>query len=241
MNKAVTIIAFYKFVELANIEELQVALLDLCQQQDIKGTILLAEEGINGTISGTHFAISAVLTYLQADHRFADVVAKFSYADLQPFGRLKVRIKKEIVTLCLPEIKPSQQTGVAVPPEQWNALLNDPDVLLIDTRNTYETTLGMFQGAVDPQTESFREFPAYVAQQLSAYKNKKVAMYCTGGIRCEKASSYLLAEGFNEVYQLEGGILNYLEKIPQAQSLWQGDCFVFDERVAVDHELRDKG
>ena len=237
MSDSILIIALYKFVDLPDYRELQDPLLEICVQHQIKGTFLLALEGINGTISGEPKAVQAIVDYLRLDARLADITYKTACAKEHPFSRMKVRLRDEIVTLGIPAIKPGEQTGIAIAPEAWNTLISDPGVLVIDTRNTYETELGSFQGAIDPKTASFSDFPDYVANQLSEHKNKKIAMFCTGGIRCEKASAYLLANGFPEVYQLEGGILNYLEKVPQENSLWQGECFVFDDRRMVDHNL----
>ncbi len=227
----------YKFVKLPDFAEKREPLLSYCQGQGIKGTILLAEEGINGTIAGSRQAIDSVLWFLRSDPRLADLEHKESYTETPPFERMKVRLKQEIVTLGLPEIDPNEQVGTYVTPEEWNNLISDPEVTVIDTRNDYEVNIGTFQGAENPQTASFREFPDYVRQHLDPTKHKKVALFCTGGIRCEKASSFMLAQGFAEVYHLKGGILKYLEKIPAQASLWQGECFVFDERVAVSHGL----
>lgn len=232
--------ALYKFVHLPNYRALQAPLLAKCQSLDIKGTLLLAAEGINGTIAGLPEHIHQLLEFLRTDTLFAgalaDLVHKESFADKHPFYRMKVKLKKEIVTLGVPGVSPTKQVGTYVKPEDWNALISDPDVLLIDTRNDYEVDIGTFKGAIDPKTTTFREFPAFV-QQLNPSKNKKIAMFCTGGIRCEKASSYMLSQGFSEVFHLEGGILKYLETVPQTNSLWQGECFVFDQRVAVRHGL----
>lgn len=228
---------FYKFVRLPDYEALQSLLLDYCASQNIRGTILLAGEGINGTIVGTRQAMDAVLAYLRADSRLADLEHKESLIDEMPFDRLKVRLKREIVTLGVPEADPNQQVGTYVEPQDWNALLADPEVIVIDTRNQYEVDIGTFQGAQNPGTRSFRQFPAYVQQNLDPTKHKKIAMFCTGGIRCEKASSFMLAQGFQSVYHLKGGILKYLEVMPSEQSLWQGECFVFDQRVALQHRL----
>ncbi|MDX2231962.1 MAG: rhodanese-related sulfurtransferase [Leptolyngbyaceae cyanobacterium bins.349] len=228
---------FYKFVSLPDCAVLQPRILDYCQQQGIKGTILLAMEGINGTIAGTRSAIEAVLAFLQTDARLADLDYKESGAAEFPFERLKVKLKSEIVTLGKPEVNPAETVGTYVSPQAWNQLISDPDVLVIDTRNDYEVSIGTFQRAINPQTNSFREFPDYVNQQLDPNQYPKVAMFCTGGIRCEKASSYLLSQGFQEVYHLQGGILKYLEEVPVEESLWQGECFVFDERIAVKHGL----
>jgi UPF0176 protein len=235
MNQVV--VTFYKFVRLPDFREKQAPLLNYCQNQQLKGTILLAQEGINGTIAGSRQGINAVLDFLRSDARLADLEDKESFCDNPPFERMKVRLKKEIVTLGLPEVDPSEQVGIYVTPQEWNELLSDPEVFLIDTRNTYEVGIGTFKGAKNPKTHSFREFPDYVRQHLDRTKQKKVAMFCTGGIRCEKASSFLLGQGFSEVYHLKGGILKYLEEIPPEKSLWEGECFVFDERIALQHGL----
>lgn len=228
---------FYKFVRLPDYAKKQQPLLSYCLDRRIKGTILLAPEGINATISGSRDAIDSVLAFLRSDSRLADLEHKESYAEESPFERMKVKLKKEIVTLGLPQIDPSNRVGTYVSPQEWNALICDPEVLVIDTRNDYEVGIGTFQGALNPETESFRDFPDYVRQNLNPDRHKKVAMFCTGGIRCEKATSFLLSEGFERVYHLKGGILKYLEEIPARESLWQGECFVFDERVAVKHGL----
>lgn len=225
--------AFYKFVRLSNVADLQPQLLGYCQTHAIKGTILLAEEGINGTIAGSRSAIDAALAYLRSDPRLADLEHKESVAETLPFDRLKVKIKREIVTLGKPEVKPSEQVGTYVEPQAWNQVISDPDVLVIDTRNTYEVAIGTFDRAINPATHAFRDFPYYVQTHLDPTRHPKVAMFCTGGIRCEKASAYLLSQGFQEVYHLKGGILKYLEEVPPEESLWQGECFVFDQRVAV--------
>jgi UPF0176 protein len=228
---------FYKFVQLADYIEKRAPLLTYCHEQGIKGTILLAEEGINATISGTRQAIDALLSFLRSDPRLADLEPKESHAEGPPFKRMKVRLKKEIVTFGIPEIAPERKVGSYVQPKDWNTLITDPDVLVIDTRNQFEVEIGSFQRAENPHTESFREFPAYVCTHLDPERHKKVALFCTGGIRCEKASSFLLEQGFQEVYHLQGGILKYLEEVPLEESLWQGECFVFDQRVAIDHSL----
>ncbi len=233
----IVVAALYKFVSLPDYRELQAPLISFCQSQEIKGTILLAQEGINGTIAGYRQQIDAVLAFLRADSRFADLEHKESYTETPPFERMKVRLKKEIVTLGLPEINPNEKVGIYVEPEAWNDLISNPEVTVIDTRNDYEVTIGTFKGAENPQTQTFRDFPQYVKQHLDPSKQKKVALFCTGGIRCEKASSYLISQGFEEVYHLKGGILKYLEAVPPEESLWEGECFVFDERVAVDHGL----
>ena len=228
---------FYKFVKLPDFAEKRDPLLSHCQAEGIRGTILLAAEGINGTIAGSRQAIDSVLSFLRSDSRLVDLEHKESHADSPPFDRLKVRLKKEIVTLGLPEIDPSDRVGTYVSPQEWNALISDPEVTLIDTRNEYEVSIGTFKGAQNPKTASFRQFPNYVRTHLDPTKHKKVAMFCTGGIRCEKATSLMMAQGFQEVYHLQGGILKYLEEVPPEESLWQGECFVFDQRVAVEHGL----
>lgn len=231
--------AFYKFIRLPDFVDQREPLLSYCLAQGIKGTILLAEEGINGTISGSRQAVDSVLAFLRSDSRLADLEHKESTVDIPPFERMKVRLKSEIVTLGLPEIDPSEQVGTYVSPQEWNDLISDPEVTVIDTRNEYEVDIGTFQGAQNPQTEFFREFPEYVRHHLDPNKHKKVALFCTGGIRCEKASSFMLAQGFDEVYHLKGGILKYLEEVPAQDSLWEGECFVFDDRVAVSHGLEE--
>jgi UPF0176 protein len=228
---------FYKFVKLPDFAQKQAPLLTYCQSQDIRGTILLAAEGINGTIAGSRQAIDSVLSFLRSDPRLINLEHKESSADSPPFDRLKVRLKKEIVTLGLPEIDPSDRVGTYVSPQEWNALISDPEVTLIDTRNDYEVSIGTFKGAQNPKTASFRQFPDYVRTHLNPTQHKKVAMFCTGGIRCEKATSLMMAQGFQEVYHLQGGILKYLEEVSPEESLWQGECFVFDQRVAVEHGL----
>lgn len=229
--------ALYQFVELKDYKNMQESLLKLCDHLEIKGTLLLAREGINGTVAGSRLAIDTLKHYLMADGRFENLEYKESFADSQPFLRLKVRLKKEIVTLGLPEISPAEKVGTYVKPEEWNQLLADPEVLVIDTRNDYEVRIGTFKGALNPETKSFSEFPSWVEKNLAEQKKRKIAMMCTGGIRCEKASSYMLSAGFEEVYHLKGGILRYLETVPEDQSLWEGECFVFDNRVAVRHGL----
>ena len=237
-NHAFTVAALYKFVRLADFEARQEPLQTLAKQNQVTGTILLAREGINGTIAGPKVGVEAVIDYLKADPAFEGMSLKFSYADEMPFYRMKVRLKKEIVTMGQPDVDPRHIVGTYVKPEDWNDLISDPDTLLVDTRNEYETAIGTFKGAVDPHTGSFREFPDWV-QKLKQGKGTKpkVAMFCTGGIRCEKASAYMRSEGFDEVYHLEGGILKYLETVPEDKSLWEGECFVFDERVSVGHGL----
>ena len=229
--------ALYKFVSLPDYKALQAPILAECERNNIKGTLLLADEGINGTIAGLPQDIRNVLNFLRQDPRFSNLEHKESYANEHPFYRMKVRLKKEIVTLGVQGVSPTKQVGTYVKPEDWNALISDPDVVLIDTRNDYEVDIGTFKGALDPKTTTFREFPAFITNNLDKTKHKKVAMFCTGGIRCEKASSYMMEQGFEEVYHLQGGILKYLETVPEAQSIWQGECFVFDQRVAVKHNL----
>ncbi|MBV8886973.1 MAG: rhodanese-related sulfurtransferase [Chroococcidiopsidaceae cyanobacterium CP_BM_RX_35] len=230
--------AFYKFASLPDFAKKRHSLLSYCQMQGVRGTILLAAEGINGTIAAVSpEAIASVLSFLRSDLRLADLEHKESYAELPPFDRMKVRLKSEIVTLGLPEINPNEQVGTYVSPEDWNALISTPEVTVLDIRNDYEVNIGTFQGAHNPKTSSFRQFPDYVRNQLDPTKHKKIALFCTGGIRCEKASSFMLNQGFQEVYHLKGGILKYLAKVPATESLWQGECFVFDQRVAVGHGL----
>lgn len=236
---SIVVATFYQFVRLPDFAEKQQPLLDYCQQVALKGTILLAAEGVNGTISGSRAAVDAVLAYLRSDNRLADLEHKESIASTQPFDRLKVRLKNEIVTLGMPEVNPSEQVGTYVSPQAWNDLISNPEVTVVDTRNHYEVAIGSFHRALNPQTISFRQFPAYVRDRLDPQQHKKIALFCTGGIRCEKASALLLQQGFEEVYHLKGGILKYLEEVPPEDSLWQGECFVFDQRVAVQHGLEE--
>ena len=237
MSSKIVVCALYKFVRLDNFEQLRQPLQAVMEQHQVRGTLLLAEEGINGTIAGHRDGIDAVLAWLKQDDRLADISYKESFDDNMPFYRTKVKLKKEIVTMGVEGIDPNQVVGTYVKPKDWNALISDPDVVLVDTRNDYEVQIGTFKGAINPKTETFREFPDYVAENLDPAKNKKVAMFCTGGIRCEKSTAYLKEQGFEEVYHLEGGILKYLEEVPEQDTLWQGDCFVFDNRVAVNHNL----
>lgn len=236
----VVVAALYKFVELNDYKALRTPLLDFCIEHGVKGSLLLAREGINGTVSGSRSAIDQLLNYLRADSRLVDIDHKESYTDDQPFYRMKVKLKKEIVTMGVDWVDPQRSVGAYVEPSEWNALISDPDVILVDTRNDYEVGLGTFENAINPNTESFREFPEYVQQNLADKKDKKIAMFCTGGIRCEKSTAYLKEQGFDEVFHLKGGILKYLEEVPEENSLWRGECFVFDNRVAVDHSL-EKG
>ncbi|HTM77317.1 MAG TPA: rhodanese-related sulfurtransferase [Devosia sp.] len=231
------VMALYKFADLADAEALQSVLAKFCCVHAIKGTLILAPEGINGTVAGTAEAIAALAAHLLADPRFHGAEIKYSFATSMPFLRMKVRLKAEIVTLRAPEANPAKTVGTYVAPKDWNALIERNDVVLVDTRNDYEVGLGSFHRALDPATKNFTEFKDFVAQNLDPARDKKVAMFCTGGIRCEKASSYLLSQGFEEVFHLKGGILGYLEQVPQTQSRWQGECFVFDERVSVGHGL----
>ena len=236
-DSPVIVAALYKFVALPDYRRLREPLLDVCLNAGVKGTLLLATEGINGTIAGSRLAIDEVLDYLKSDARFNDIDHKESLDSELPFYRMKVKLKKEIVTMGREGIDPKMLVGHYVEPQDWNALITDPEVIVIDTRNHYECDIGSFEGAINPQTTTFKEMPAFVDQQLDPAKHKKVAMFCTGGIRCEKSTAYLLEQGFDEVYHLKGGILKYLEEVPAEKSLWQGECFVFDNRVAVDHDL----
>lgn len=237
---SIVVAALYKFVNLPDYQSLKAPLLKVCEANNIKGTLLLAEEGINGTIAGERDSIDKVLAYLQSDSRLLDIDHKESFTDNHPFLRMKVKLKKEIVTMGIPDINPNKQVGQYVEPKDWNDLINDPEVVVIDTRNNYEVEIGSFKNAINPETDSFRELPAYVEKNLDPKQHKKVAMFCTGGIRCEKSTALMKKQGFEEVYHLQGGILKYLEEVPENESLWQGECFVFDERVAVDHSL-EKG
>ena len=234
---ALVVAAIYKFVKLPDCAALRVPLQAQCDALGITGTLLLAEEGINGTIAGTRSGIDQILAYLRSDPRLADLPHKESLAELPPFYRMKVKLKQEIVTMGVTGVDPAERAGHYVKPEDWNALISDPGVLLVDTRNDYEVEVGTFKGAIDPHITTFREFPDYVKNNFDPDKQPRVAMFCTGGIRCEKASAYMLQQGFPEVYHLQGGILKYLEKVPAGESLWQGECFVFDQRVAVGQGL----
>jgi UPF0176 protein len=229
--------ALYKFVNLPDYVELRDKLYQHLVLNKVKGTLLLAEEGINGTICGTREGIDAVRQWLDADGRFEGLSYKESFADEPAFYRTKVKLKTEIVTMGVPGVNPQHIVGTYVKGEDWNRLIEDPDTILIDTRNDYEVAIGTFKNAVNPNTTSFREFPQWAAENLDKTKHKKVAMFCTGGIRCEKSTAYLKEQGFDEVYHLDGGILKYLEEMPEQNSLWQGECFVFDQRVAVKHGL----
>ncbi len=227
--------AFYKFVAVADPAALCAELQARASALAINGTILVAREGINGTIAAEPPAVAELLAWLRSDTRFADLETKDAAADRPPFQRLKIKVKPEILTFGRPEADPTQRVGTYVAPVDWNTLIADPEVLLIDTRNAFEVAAGTFPGAVDPGTRSFGDFPEWVERSLDPARDRKIAMFCTGGIRCEKASAYLLAHGFPEVYHLEGGILRYLAEVPADSSRWQGECFVFDERVSVGH------
>jgi len=231
--------AFYKFVPLPDFREFRDILLKQCEERALLGSILLAEEGINGTVSGADADVHALLDALRSDPRLSDLRCKESRAKEQPFYRMKVRLKKEIVSLGVEGVDPNRVVGEYISPRDWNALISRRDVRVVDTRNHYEYHLGTFKGAEDPNTASFRDFPKWAASHLDPAKDPEIAMFCTGGIRCEKATSYLLEQGFKRVYHLDGGILNYLETIDPAESLWEGDCFVFDNRVTVDHDLAE--
>ncbi|MFT5426034.1 MAG: UPF0176 protein [Gammaproteobacteria bacterium] len=245
----IVVVAMYKFVHLPDFKELRDKFIHVCDEQLLKGTLLLAEEGINGTVAGRREGIDTFLSYLRQDPRFSDLKPKKSYVTDIPFYRMKVRLKKEIVTMGVPGTDPSQLTGTRVDYKEWNKLISDPEVLVVDTRNEYEHKIGTFKNAISPQTKTFREFPEFVDKELDTIKHKKVAMFCTGGIRCEKATNYLMTQGFEAVYHLNGGILKYLEDVREAtqkadqknneqeENLWEGDCFVFDGRVAVDKNL----
>ncbi|MEO0422753.1 MAG: rhodanese-related sulfurtransferase [Pseudomonadota bacterium] len=231
------IATFYRFVELPDYASLREPLLAESHARGITGTVLLADEGINATLAGSREALEGLLQWLGKRSALAGLAPRWSTAPASPFRKMKVKLRREIVTLGVSGITPGKRTGAHVPPSEWNALIRDPQTLVVDTRNLYETGIGSFAGAVDPGTRNFREFPDYVAQQLDPEVHKRVAMFCTGGIRCEKASALLLDAGFEDVCQLEGGILAYLDEVPEAESLWWGECFVFDERVAVDNAL----
>ena len=234
-----TIAALYHFTRFDDPAALQGPLLDLCKSKGVMGTLLLAKEGVNGTIAGDRAGIDAVLAHLRALPGCANLEWKESTATVAPFHRMKVRLKKEIVTMGQPDVDPVARVGNYVDPADWNDLISAPDVAVIDTRNDYEVAIGTFEGAVDPQTKSFGEFPEWWEKNKHRFHNKKVAMFCTGGIRCEKSTNYLMGQGVEEVYHLKGGILKYLEEVPQEQSKWDGDCFVFDARVSVGHGLEE--
>jgi UPF0176 protein len=236
--------AFYQFAALADFRELREPLRAFCEHLVLKGSILLAAEGINGTVAGADDNIDTLVDELRRGAMFGgrldNLELKFSRAAAMPFGRMKVRLKKEIVTLGAPNADPTRQVGIYVEPRDWNDLIASPDTLVIDTRNAFEITMGTFEGALDPEIASFGQFKDFVAKRLDPARHRKIAMFCTGGIRCEKASALLLAQGFGEVYHLKGGILKYLEQVSEAESRWRGECFVFDERVALGHGLRER-
>jgi len=237
VTEQIVVAALYKFTPLDDLEAIQNLLLAAARCASVRGTLLIAPEGINGTVAGSRAGIDALLTAIRALPGCADLKHKESHADSPPFGRMKVRIKREIVTMGVPDLDPSANAGAYIEPADWNALISDPDVVLIDARNDYEYDIGSFAGAINPETASFGELPDWLRRNLKANPETKVAMFCTGGIRCEKSTAYLKSLGFREVYHLKGGILKYLEEIPTAESLWQGACFVFDERVSVGHGL----
>lgn len=234
---AIEVHAFYKFVPLPGFAEMRVPLRDTCQRLGLRGTILLAPEGINGTIAGTTPAMTEALGVLRSFPGLADLETRKSASAALPFKRMKVRLKREIVTMGVADADPRRAVGHYVEPEDWNSLISDPDVLVIDTRNGFEVQAGTFAGAIDPETRNFGEFPAFVASRLAGDKTRRIAMFCTGGIRCEKATSHMIAQGFENVFHLKGGILAYLATIPPEESQWRGGCFVFDERVALGHGL----
>ena len=236
-----TVVAtFYKFVTLTDAAEKRDAIWEYCQDQDVLGSILIALEGINGTIAGSAENVAAVLAFLRLDPRLKSLESRrTSSSGKLPFRRLKVKFKEEIVTFGIAQANPLEQVGTYVQAKDWNSLIEEPGVLVIDTRNHYEVEIGTFKGAINPKTETFSEFPEYVRQHLDPQKHKKIAMFCTGGIRCEKASAFMLQEGFTEVYHLQGGILEYLREVHGQESLWEGECFVFDERVALKEGLEN--
>ena len=239
--KGVVVATLYHFAKFPDFESFREPLRQLMLAQQVRGTLLLAPEGINGTLAGSRQGVDAVIDWLRQDVRFANLEAKDSYVDETPFYRSKVKLKKEIVTMGVEDIDPNLIVGTYVEAADWNELISDPDVLLLDTRNKYEVEIGTFENAVNPETDSFREFPEYVQKNLDPARHKKVAMFCTGGIRCEKSTAYLKQQGFNEVFHLRGGILKYLEQVSKAESKWQGECFVFDNRVTVNHDLEQGG
>ncbi len=236
----IVVAAFYHFVSLDNYTDLRQPLLNQMLKNNIKGSLLLAREGINGTVAGTQPSIDLLLAWIRTDPRLQNIQCKFSYDEEMPFYRSRVKLKKEIVTMGIEGIDPNRSVGTHVKPADWNALISDPEITLVDTRNTYESAIGSFRNATMANTESFRDFPQYVRDKLDPITHRKIAMFCTGGIRCEKSTAYLKQLGFDEVYHLQGGILKYMEEVPESESLWQGECFVFDNRVSVDHAL-EKG
>ena len=237
MQGMITIAALYHFTRFPDPAALRGPLQDLADARGVRGSLLLATEGINGTIAGDRAGIDAMLAHIRALPGCADLEHKESWSEAMPFGRMKVKLKREIVTMGQPDIDPRARVGHYLTPQEWNDLLAQPDVAVIDTRNDYEVEIGTFRGAIDPGTRSFREFPQWWEDNKDRFHNKRVAMFCTGGIRCEKSTNYLLQQGVSEVYHLKGGILKYLEEMPQDQSLWEGECYVFDQRVSVGHGL----
>lgn len=233
----IVVCALYKFVRLENFQAIREPLFQFMQTQQITGTLLLAHEGINGTVAGTREAIDALLNWLHQIPELAAFDYKESYTDTTPFKRCKVKLKKEIVTMGIEDIDPNHTVGTYLNAAEWNEVISDPETLLIDTRNDYEYQVGTFKGAINPKTDTFREFPDYIKANYDPNKHKKIAMFCTGGIRCEKSTAFMKENGFDEVYHLKGGILQYLEDMPQNNTLWEGECFVFDDRVTVDHDL----
>lgn len=236
-NAPIRIAALYRFCRLPHFTDLRAPLMELCERKGIKGTLLLAREGINGTVAGSPDDIDTLIAWLAAMPEFDGAEIKFSHADAMPFHRMKVRLKKEIVTMGVADIDPLRGVGAYVEPADWNALIADENTVVVDTRNDYEIAIGTFERAIDPHTTTFREFPEWVERNHNLLAGKKVAMFCTGGIRCEKATAYVRSLGLGEVYHLKGGILRYLEEVPAEESLWRGECFVFDERVSVGHGL----
>ncbi|MFK8115613.1 MAG: rhodanese-related sulfurtransferase, partial [Rubripirellula sp.] len=237
----IVVAALYRFVPLDDFIQLQSPIQEKMLAFGVRGTLLLADEGINGTVAGSRRGIDDLLAYLKSDPRLADLEVKESTCDQIPFKRTRVRLKKEIVTLGVEGIDPLDSVGTYVSPEEWNDLINDPEVTVIDTRNDYEVAIGTFKGAISPDTHTFREFPEFVEESLDPAKHKKVAMFCTGGIRCEKSTALLKQKGFDQVYHLRGGILKYLEVVPEEESQWEGECFVFDRRVSVGQGLKVSG
>ena len=237
MSEQYVVCAMYKFVSLPNYQEIRQPLLNVMEVNEVRGTLLLAEEGINGTVAAKREGIDALLAWLDKQPGLENIVTKESFDETCPFYRTKVKLKKEIVTMGVQGIDPKEVVGTYVKPKEWNDLISDPDVVLVDSRNDYEIEIGTFKNAIDPKTKTFRELPKWAEENLNPEKHKKVAMFCTGGIRCEKSTAYMKEQGFEEVYHLEGGILKYLEEVPKEETMWEGECFVFDNRVAVDHDL----
>ena len=236
-----TVAALYRFAPFDDPAALRQPLLDLCAAAGVKGTLLLAREGVNGTIAGSEAGIAAVVAHIRALPDCRDLDVKYSTSAAMPFGRLKVRLKKEIVTMKVPGIDPARDVGRYIAPADWNAVIPDPDTVVIDTRNGFEVGYGSFDGAIDPETRSFGDFPDWWREHAADFAGKRVAMFCTGGIRCEKSTAFLRSEGVEDVVHLKGGILAYLEQVPEAESRWHGSCFVFDERVSVGHGLVEVG